>query len=640
MKKIFVATLLSILCFSLSAQWQKIDIPFTNPLVLSAVDSNTLWCFNFSDPKIARTTDGGANWSLHDIPNAEGFLLSYLISAIDTAGAWVAFKHYSSGINYVYQTLDGGQSWQSRIPPSLNSSQVIHFQKFYNINNGVILAHDFNDHVFVYRTTDAGQTWISKTLITDGAVLGTATYGDKHIWFYTGSGEIWRTSDGGENWSTFQTTLIAPSYGLAMDFADSLNGLAFKDKYFNQLYRTTDGGASWQEVPNPDNPTDQGSFVWGLTKIPDLPQAWIVGYNEGTAYTLDDGHTWITENNYPDYDFRQPVFLNHRQGWGAANGYPAIFKWADAVDTTLRDCLKFLGPLSGTLRRSDCQQIWFQGNIRVDIADDPGIHLRTQLFYPDNPLANQSQTFQNISTGCPDCPVQFVPDEGQTTIGQLYFEMPVSYAFDTSQTILCMVSPTQCAQDSSSTFSFHTGYFANWFHPECFGFDTSDCAIQLLTNVCGIDTNQYLIYYSIDGGPLVLGDRYEKNPSYREKVRFYIYAWGNLQNSTCYEWIDTLYSCGVSSTPAPTPDALRLRVAPNPASGAFRIFCDKLPEERNNMIRVKNAAGVLVWSQSFPQGQPSLFMERHNLPDGFYVLELWSDHQLVAYEKLVLVRSK
>ncbi len=641
MKKIFAAAIFSLLCVSVSAQWQKIDVPF-DPLLLSAVDSNTLWCCTFNTGQVARTTNAGDTWDIRDIPNAQGFLLREFISAIDSSKAWISFYHYSSGINYVYKTLDGGQSWQQRNPGNLSSGQIINFQKFYNINNGILLSHDFNNHVFVYRTTNGGQSWTTKILSINGAHLGTATYGDKNIWFYTGSGEIWRSYDGGTNWSTFQTSLEATSYGLAMDFADSLNGLAFKDHYFNQLYRTVDGGASWQPVNNPGNPAPSSTFVWGLTKIPDLPHAWIVGYNDGTAYTLDDGDNWVTESNYPDFDFRQPAFLNSRQGWGIAGSTSAVFRWQDAIDESLAGCVAFIGPLTGKLRRSDCDQIWFQGSIRADIANDPDIHLRTTLSYPDNTMfpVTQYQILNNVSTACPSCPLHFVPDSGQTTIGELRFDIPVAYAYDTSQTILCSVSPTQCGEDTSNMFQFRTGYFANWFHPECFEIDTSDCAIELKTNVCGIDTNQYLIYYRVQDGAAVLGNHYEKNPSYYERIRFYIFAFGDYQNSTCYEVIDTLYFCGVSETIAPpTSKAVTLQLAPNPATNAFQIFCDNLPGQQVHIVRIRNAAGVLKWSQTLPQGAPSLFIENNSLSNGFYIVELWSDNTLVAFKKLVVVKN-
>lgn len=638
MKNLLFTLLCSLLTTASSAQWQKIDVPF-EPFILSVVDSNTLWSFNWNSGEMARTSDAANNWTIHDIPNAQGFLLGNFIDAFDTLNAWVSFNHYNSGMRYVYRTLDGGQTWQARKPNSLTNEQIINFQKFYTPTKGILLSQDFNNHVFVYRTTDAGQNWTTKMLSISGSPLGTATYGDQNIWFYTGSGELWRSNDGGLNWSKFQTSILATSYGLALEFADSLNGLAFKDKYFNQLYRTSDGGASWQPVANPTAPI----FVWGLEKIPGLPHAWMVGYNDGTAYSLDDGNTWVSEVNYPDYDFRGPVFLNKRQGWGLAGSQSAVFKWNGALDEPINGCVEFLGPLTGKLRRAECNLIQFQGSIRASIANDQEFNLRTELFYPDNitmPSYFQKQTLNNVRTSCPTCPINFIPDPGQNTIGEIRFEIPVWHAFDTTQAVLCTVSPTFCKEDSSNTYLFNTGYFAKWFHPECFSVDTSNCAVELKTNVCGQDTNTYLIYYQVDDQPAVLGTRYEKNPTNGDLVRFYIFAYGNFQNSTCYQIIDTLYFCGTSGTTTPQKSNITaIHLAPNPAGNSFQIFCNNLPGQLENTLRIRNAFGTLVWNETLPAGVPSLFIEKHDLAPGFYLVELWSGNKLSAFDKLLIVKN-
>lgn len=635
MRNFLVCFALFLLYTPLTAQWQRIETPF-QPFVISAVDAASLWSLNLESPKIARTTDGGDTWQQFDLPNSDDFLLTAVLSAIDTATAWTAFHHYQSGNNFVYQTQDGGQHWQVRTPPALTNAQVVSFMKFYTAAKGIVLSYDFDHHLFVHRTNNGGQNWSTQTLQINGSHLGTTTYGDHHIWFYTGSGDLWRSDDGGENWASYPSGLVAESYGLAMEFADSLHGLAFKNKASEQLYRTADGGASWQPIDPEDTGLLPGSFVWGLTPVPGLPNAWLAGYNEGTAYSLDDGATWLPEANYPDSDFRKPEFLNHQQGWGAANSERAVFKWNTSFNDLSNGCMAFTGPLTGKLRRSECDRIWFEGSIPADISEDSDLNLRVELSYPGHP--DQTQRYHNLRTGCEECTVQFVPDPGQTTQGTLHFDVEVLHTADTSQTILCTVSPTLCAADTSEPYSFHPGYFARWFHPECFALDSSNCAIQLLTNVCGNDTNHYTIYYRVQNEPAVLGTYYEKNPSYHERVQFYVFAYGDFQTSTCYQVFETLYSCGVSGTPSPVAEAPALSIAPNPANGAFQVFCDNLSEQKSHLIRIRNTTGVPVWSQTLPAGAPSVFVENRDLPAGFYTAELWSDGQLLAVKKLVKVQ--
>jgi hypothetical protein len=636
----FCLTLVSffVLVVYLPAQWQKMDTPF-KPVNISAVDSNVIWCFTDDPVQISRTFDGGNSWKNTALPNANGFLLGSFLSGIDSTHAWFSFNHYDSGIRYVYNTQNGGQTWQSAKPPGLLNNQLIQFQQFQDFNHGFIISWDISDAAFIHHTDNGGQSWSTISLPIKGSLLGITTYGENHIWFYTGSGELWRSEDGGANWSTFQTSLIATSYGLAMAFTDSLHGLAFKDHYYDQLYRTFDGGATWQSVTWSGNPSAEKIYVWGITAIPGLNDAYIVGHNDGTTVTKDGGATWYVEHNYPDYPFSKPVFIDPSNGWSKINNQTGLYRWETTIATVENTCLTFTGSMGGKLRRSNCSDIWFEGHIPVDITNDPGIHLNVQLFYPDyapDP-GNKYRIIKNLSTGCPNCKVQFEPDPGQTTIGTLYFDIPVTYALDTTDAVICTLSPTQCADDTLHTFQFQTGYFANWFHEECFQIDSSDCAVELLTNVCGIDTNQYVIYHQVGVEPLKLGSRYEKNPSYEDPVLFYIYAHGDVNNGTCYEIIQTLYTCGTSNISNPDKaDELNFHIWPNPAREAFEMTFN-LPYEGHYMMYIKNSTGKLVTSQSLANNSGPHQIDTTHLDKGFYFLELWSGDQFIAVRKLIIL---
>lgn len=625
-----------VLIISLSAQWEKVDTPF-KPSVISAVDSNILWVFASAPIQIFKTLDNGHSWTGTNIPNATGFLLGNYISGIDSVKAWASFNHYSSGIRYVYRTQDGGQSWQPAKPEGLHDNQIIQFQQFKDFNNGILISWDISDSVFIHHTIDAGQSWTTKSLAITGSLLGITSYGEQHIWFYTSNGELWRSEDGGVNWSTFQTSLIATSYGLAMAFTDSLHGLAFKDHYYNQLYRTTDGGATWQTIVWSGNPPAENIYVWGATAIPDLYNAYIVGHNEGTVVTTDGGESWYVEHNYPDYAFGQPTFIGSSDGWGTQVSQTGLYRWRMLIDALESTCLSFTGPMQGKLRRSQCNDIWLEGQVPVDLTTDPDIHLNVQLFYPDyapDP-GNKYQIVKNLSTGCPDCKVQFIPDSGQVSVGTLHFDIPVSFALDTTDEVICTLSPTQCLGDTVQSFPFHTGYFANWFHEECFQIDSSDCAVELLTNVCGFDTNQYLIYYQVGVEPLKLGNRYEKDPSFNDPVFFYIYAYGDASNSTCYEVIQTLYNCGTSGSNNPhTAVSSGFHIWPNPANE--HIYFDmSTPSPEGLMLRISNSIGRIIYNKALAP-QLSAPLDISSLESGIYFLELYSQSRHWGKVQLVV----
>ncbi len=641
MKKFPIIILFSCFVCAMHAQWQKIDLSF-EPRSLSVVDSNIFWTFNNPSSggtfNVARSVNGGTTWTTLPIPTIQGTLLSGSVLGIDANTAWIIYTEHPSYNKSIYKTIDGGETWVNQVFfPQIES--IIYF-KFHNANNGIMVTRDFSNHVFIYTTTNAGQNWAKKTLNFAGSPLGVTTFGQDHIWIFSSNGTLWRSTDNGQNWNQFLTGFDADNYGLAMSFADNLNGMASVDLKSNQMVRTSDGGQTWIPVSNaPHSPPSTETFIWGISTVPNLPGAWVIGSNSGTAFTLDSGASWTQEQNFPDFAFGAPIFLNDHQGWALGGNQKAFFRWKKPLNTAL-GCVQLLSPLTGVVKRTDCNRLWFEGSIRADISNDTGLHVRAVLRYPDNTnWFNKQQVYNNIRTGAQDGSVVFTPDLGQTTIGEIKFKIPILNAFDTAQTILCTVSPTSCLADSSNVFDFHTGYFAYWFHPECFQIDTSNCAIELKTNVCGNDTNQYLIYYRVQNGPGILGNRYERNPSYHELVTFYIFAEGDYTNSTCYESISALYTCGTSNVSNPDDQApISIQISPNPASESVMITTD-MPTTDQIQWSIKNISGQTIYQNTQEPVNPSTQVNTSNWPAGFYLVEFWDKGLPIATKKLIIARD-
>jgi len=638
MKKLKTIVFTALFPVALFAQWQKIPADFS-PLTIAVPDSSTIWSINFDAGKrLTKSTDGGQSWANLQVPNINAqSLLSGVVKASDANRAWVYFQLHPTYDEYLYRTTDGGATWTQLALPGNNASVI--FMHFYDANNGLLMASDFSNNVFVRQTTDGGQTWTPYVFTIQGSPLGVTTYGDRFVWMYTGSGKLWRSTDNGAHWTTSNTGFNATSYGLAMAFRDSLNGIAAVDRYSNKIVKTADGGATWTPINTlPHLSPNEKTFVWGISAIPGEPEGWIMGDNEGTVFTLDDGDTWMGEVNYPDFDFRGPVFNGTHTAWSIASSLDAIFKWQLPVNPN-PGCVAFLGPLTGKPVRKNCNGVWFEGKIRADISQDTAIHLRTKLLYPDNTFpGNKQQLYHNLQTGSPGGIVNFVPDPGETTIGEIRFEVPVHFAYDTSQEIICTISPTACQADVSNSVTFHTGYFANWFHPECFFIDTSDCGVTLITNYCGIDTNQYNVYYSVQGGPLIPGNHYEQNPSYHELVQFYIYVDnGTVSSSTCYKTFTLLYTCGVSGTDSPELTT-QLKIMPNPSTGNFTISIDHLPADPVT-ITLRDLSGKTIRQFASAPVNGPIMLENMQLQPGIYLAEVWNGIYRLAVEKLVVLNE-
>ena len=122
------------------------------------------------------------------------------------------------------------------------------------------------------------------------------------------------TADGGQTW-TFQYpntwTPIA-----AITFSDASHGWAVGR---NEVYRTTDGGASWTLVWKDSTPL---TMVFYTTVSVSGHSVWVSGYNNTNSPLLitssDDGATWQRVSSPPEFT-ASPSFTSATEGWGIAD---------------------------------------------------------------------------------------------------------------------------------------------------------------------------------------------------------------------------------------------------------------------------------------------------------------------------------
>jgi len=109
-------------------------------------------------------------------------------------------------------------------------------------------------------------------------------------WVVNGSGQIWKTTDGGASWAL---QFVADAYLRSVGFTDSLTGwVGVIDDTSKVLYQTTDGGTTWSLVQNIPEPRPRG--ICGISVANDS-----VMYASGRYYgparmikTTDRGASW------------------------------------------------------------------------------------------------------------------------------------------------------------------------------------------------------------------------------------------------------------------------------------------------------------------------------------------------------------
>jgi hypothetical protein len=119
------------------------------------------------------------------------------------------------------------------------------------------------------------------------------------FWTVSSAGRIWKTTDKGLHWNAYQTQESDIEFS-SLKMRDALHGLW---GVHGELYRTNDGGVTWEEV--------EYSGTWftnDLAYVPGTASTYVStgahdfpGYDPnnslhgiGSSYSVDDGNTWIT----------------------------------------------------------------------------------------------------------------------------------------------------------------------------------------------------------------------------------------------------------------------------------------------------------------------------------------------------------
>ncbi len=167
----------------------------------------------------------------------------------------------------------------------------------------------------IVSTNDGGVTWYNVTPpgLTDvGYSVFTDFLDTSHAWVqtvdpnnYPNGGTLYRTSDGGLTWEAHETPFSAGD----MEFMDENNGWMMADLGVGAgsmaiaIFQTTDGGATWTRTYTND-PSLEGAgdtLPLGGIKVMmvplDMNTAWVGGvvYSSGSTYlfrTDDGGKTW------------------------------------------------------------------------------------------------------------------------------------------------------------------------------------------------------------------------------------------------------------------------------------------------------------------------------------------------------------
>lgn len=293
-----------------NAQWTKQNIDTKAGFRgLSVVSENVIWASG-TGGTVIKTTDGGKNWSVIKVPEAEKLDFRD-IEAFDANTAYILSIGEGES-SRIYKTTDGGKTWKLQFK-NTNPKAFFDALAFWDRNNGMAMSDPVDGKYFLMKTTD-GENWMqadtdkmaeAKKGEAAFAASGTCllTQGNSNIFLVSGGADarVFRSNNRGLTWFVAETPIVKgdPSQGIfSIAMFDAKRGIIVGGNYenaedvTNNLAFTTDGGKTWTLAKGLNGYRSGAAYIDKKTII-------AVG-SSGSDLTTDGGETWknLDKENY------------------------------------------------------------------------------------------------------------------------------------------------------------------------------------------------------------------------------------------------------------------------------------------------------------------------------------------------------
>ncbi|MBK9983310.1 MAG: T9SS type A sorting domain-containing protein [Saprospiraceae bacterium] len=264
--------------------WDTISkLDFVSPFTFNLKRINDHLQFIYSGTKLYRSDDDGVSWALISIPQG-GYSRVVDIEMYDELRGIISCQSDGPAdqTKAIMITIDGGLTWQQR---------ALHALYLTNLELGshgdAWVTGQYNRY---FKSIDFGETWTDLSDSGDFQLSGIWNYKDSMLLALITEGNfsnsryyLGKSFDGGIQWEKYPLPISIKSFY----FINPILGYGYS--WSNPgLYRTEDGGLSWQLILSDINPVRIAFF--------DSKTGWISDDNGIVYYTTDGMESFVKTN--------------------------------------------------------------------------------------------------------------------------------------------------------------------------------------------------------------------------------------------------------------------------------------------------------------------------------------------------------
>lgn len=245
---------------------------------------------NDDEPVLLSTTNGGATWTPNSIPSSLPLSSNSIytgISAISSLNIWIVGYEYANSVSFALHTSNGGANWSIINLPGGSAFQPSDIS-FSSATTGIIAGQGGSE---IYYTSDGGTTWNAATFLNEYShydVFKIGSFYGMDAWACADNGNyILNSTDGGQTWTTISSSAFGYTAGY---WAEGVSFIPSGVYGWVCGYKNPTSNIGGGDGPAPGN----GATVLTNPQLANGP------YVPFIDYTTNGGASWTPVDNFPN----------------------------------------------------------------------------------------------------------------------------------------------------------------------------------------------------------------------------------------------------------------------------------------------------------------------------------------------------